>query len=361
MESSRTDHQSAPHQPDASDAASSHGTASAHSAASSPRHPAEDHLVRARDQEERSALLAVTVFPVLILAAGALAFFFPASFTGLAPAVTPLLGLIMFFMGITLTWPDFALVAQKPVPVIIGVIAHYIIMPGLGLTIALLLHLPAALAVGVILVGCCPSGSSSNVVTYLSKGDVALGVAMASVSTLLAPVMTPLLATWLVPMVIGGTSPLHVDGAGMVQDILLVVLVPVVAGLLVRLVLPRIIDVVAPALPWISVAAISVIVMAVVAGSAAAIRSAGVLVLLAVVLHNCCGYLLGYGAAALFRVSPRARRTTAVEVGMQNSALAVTLAKTVDPHAALPGAIFSVWHNVSGAVFAMVMRRRATD
>lgn len=317
-------------------------------------------LDRTSAREERSALVAVTVFPLLIILAGLVAFLAPAAFKPLAPAVSPLLGLIMFGMGITLTWPDFALVAKKPVPVVIGVLAHYVIMPGLGLGIALLLHLPPALAVGVILVGCCPSGTASNVVTYLAKGDVALGVAMASVSTLLAPLLTPVLATWLVPMVLGdGAGSLHVDGAKMVQDILLVVLVPVLAGLLVRWAAPRIIDVAAPVLPWISVAAIAVIVMAVVAGSATAIRTAGALVLLAVVLHNVCGFALGYGAAALFGLKPSARRTTSIEVGMQNSGLAVTLAKAVDPSAALPGAIFSVWHNVSGAVYAAFLRRRA--
>ena len=310
----------------------------------------------ARNAEERSARIAVTVFPLLILAGGALALFFPDPFTGLSPLINPGLMVIMFGMGLTLTLPDFGLVVRQPLPVLLGVVAQYLIMPLLGWGIAQALGLPPALAAGVILVGCAPGGTASNVVTYLARGNVALSVAMTSVSTLLAPVFTPLLTLWL------AGQYLPVDPGAMALSIVQIVLVPVILGLAVRALVPRLVDRVLPALPWVSVAAITFVVIAVVAGSAEAIFSAGLLILLAVVLHNGLGYLLGYGAAKAFRLPVPSRRTMAVEVGMQNSGLAAGLAKTYfAPEAALPGAVFSVWHNVSGAVMAALWRRSGSS
>ncbi|MHA7279649.1 bile acid:sodium symporter family protein [Arthrobacter sp. MDT2-2] len=303
--------------------------------------------------EERSARIAVTLFPLLILAGGLVAVLTPGTFTGLGPLINPLLGVIMFGMGLTLTPVDFALIGKRPIPVVIGVVAQFVIMPLLGWGVATVLGLPPALAAGVILVGCCPGGTASNVVSYLARGDVALSVAMTSVSTILAPVLTPLLTLWLA----GQYMP--VDAAAIGLSILQIVLLPVVVGLAVRYFLPRLVERLLPALPWISVAAITVVVIAVVSGSAAIIFSAGLLVFAAVILHNGLGYLLGYGAARLFGLPTSARRTTAIEVGMQNSGLAAGLARTyLTPEAALPGAIFSVWHNVSGAAMAAYWRRR---
>jgi len=292
---------------------------------------------------------------VLILAGGAVALAAPAAFTGLAPWITPLLGVIMFGMGLTLTPPDFAVIAKRPVPVVIGVVAQYAIMPLLGWLIAAALGLPPALAAGVILVGCCPGGTASNVVSYLARGDVALSVAMTTVSTLLAPLLTPVLALWLA----GQYMP--VDAGSMAWSIVQVVLIPVLLGLVLRTFLPRLVTKALPALPWISVLAITLVVVAVVAGSAKAIFAAGLLVLAAVILHNGLGYALGYGAARLFRLPIPSRRTTAIEVGMQNSGLAAALSRQyLTPESALPAAIFSVWHNVSGAVLAAFWRRRST-
>lgn len=303
--------------------------------------------------EDRSARIAVSVFPVLIIAAAVVAFLLPDTFKPLGGVINPLLGIIMFGMGLTLTVPDFKLVATRPLPVLLGVVAQYAIMPLLGLGVATALQLPAELAAGVILVGCAPGGTSSNVVTYLAKGDTALSVAMTSVSTLLAPLLTPLLTLWLA----GQYMP--VDGAGMAKSIAQIVLLPVALGLIVRTLLPRVVSRALPALPWISVVAISLVVMAVVAGSAAKIVEAGLLVLAAVVLHNCLGYAIGYGFGAITRQPERVRRTVAVEVGMQNSGLAAGLAaQYFSPMAALPGAVFSVWHNISGAVLAAFLRRR---
>lgn len=295
----------------------------------------------------------MTLFPLLILAGGLVAVLTPASFAGLGPLVNPLLGVIMFGMGLTLTPVDFALIGKRPIPVVIGVVAQFVIMPSIGWVVSMALGLPPALAAGVILVGCCPGGTASNVVSYLARGDVALSVAMTSVSTILAPVLTPLLTLWLA----GQYMP--VDAAAIGLSILQIVLIPVIVGLAVRYFLPRLVATLLPALPWISVGAITVVVIAVVSGSAGIIFSAGLLVLAAVILHNGLGYALGYGAARLFKLPVAARRTTAIEVGMQNSGLAAGLARTyLTPEAALPAAIFSVWHNVSGAALAAYWRRR---
>lgn len=308
---------------------------------------------RVQSSEERSARVAVTVFPLLILAGGALALLFPEPFTGLSPLINPGLMLIMFGMGLTLTLPDFALVIRQPLPVLLGVVAQFVIMPLLGLGIAWALQLPPELAAGVILVGCAPGGTASNVVTYLARGNVALSVAMTSVSTLLAPIFTPLLALWL------AGRYMAVDAGAMALSIVQIVLIPVLLGLVIRYLAPRLVDRVLPVLPWVSVIAITFVVVAVVSGSAAAILTAGWLILLAVILHNGLGLALGYGAAKLFRQPVAARRTMAIEVGMQNSGLAAGLARDYfTPEAALPAAVFSVWHNVSGALMAAFWRRR---
>ncbi|MFT4199481.1 bile acid:sodium symporter family protein [Gordonia sp. (in: high G+C Gram-positive bacteria)] len=303
--------------------------------------------------QERLARTAVTVFPLLVLAAGIAGYLAPSAFTPMAHQVPYLLGVIMFCMGLTLTPPDFAAVARRPWAVVLGIVAHYVIMPGAGWAIAHALGLSPELAVGVILVGCAPSGTASNVMTYLAKGDVALSVAVASVSTLIAPLLTPFLV-WLL-----AGSYLKIDAGSMVLDIVKTVLVPVVLGLLVRALAQRWVGKALPALPWISALVIALIVAIVVAGSAAKIATAGAIVFLAVVLHNGFGLALGYLAGRLGGLDDKARRALAFEVGMQNSGLAATLATAhFSPLAALPSAVFSVWHNISGAVVAAWLARR---
>ncbi|WP_295016099.1 bile acid:sodium symporter family protein [uncultured Micrococcus sp.] len=305
-----------------------------------------------RQAEDRSARIAVTVFPLLILVAALVGFLAPETAKTLLPQVNLFLGIIMFGMGLTLTLPDFALVAKRPLPVLLGVVAQYAIMPLLGLAVALLLRLPPELAAGVILVGSAPGGTSSNVISYLARADTALSVAMTSVSTLLAPLLTPLLTLWL------AGQYMVVDGAAMAASIVTIVLLPVLGGLVVRLLLHRLVDRLLPALPWVSVVFIALVVAAVVGNSAATVLSAGALVLAAVVLHNGLGYALGYGVARALRVPVRSARTVSIEVGMQNSGLAAGLAaQYISPAAALPGAVFSLWHNLSGAVLALLFRR----
>ena len=278
----------------------------------------------------------------------------PQAFLGLSSWINPLLMVIMFCMGLTLTMPDFALVFKNPLPVLGGVAAQFIIMPSMGWLVATMLQLEPALAAGLILVGCAPGGTASNVVSYLARGNVALSVAMTSVSTLLAPLLTPALALWLA----GQYMP--VDAGSMAISVVQIVLIPVVLGIFLRMLFNRFVDKISGALPWLSVLAITFVVTVIVAGSAQTIVTAGLLVLVAVVLHNALGLALGYAIGILLRVPEDSRRTIAIEVGMQNSGLAGGLAKQYfSPEAALPGAVFSVWHNLSGALIAAYWRRKA--
>ncbi|MGX9294444.1 bile acid:sodium symporter family protein [Tsukamurella paurometabola] len=319
------------------------------SASPPPEVPANPALAA----EARVARTAVTVFPLLVLVAGVVGYVTPSTFTPLAPSVPYLLGVIMFCMGLTLTPPDLASVAKRRWAVVLGIVAHYVIMPGAGWVIAHGLQLEPELAVGVILVGCAPSGTASNVMAFLAKGDVALSVAVASVSTLIAPIVTPLLV-----LLLAG-SYLPIDAGGMVLDIVKTVLLPVILGVLARRFAKSLVARALPVLPWASAIVIAVIVAIVVAGSASKLAAAGGIVFLAVVLHNGFGLGLGYLAGRLGRLDDRARRALAFEVGMQNSGLAATLATAhFSPLAALPSAVFSLWHNVSGAIVAAWLARR---
>lgn len=301
--------------------------------------------------EDRSAFVATLGFPILVIIGGLLGYFAPAVVEPISGWTTWLLGIVMFGMGLTLKASDFALIAKRPLPVLIGVIAQFVIMPLIAVFLAWVLRLPPELAVGVILVGCAPGGTSSNVVSYLSRGDVALSVTMTAVSTLLAPIITPLLTLWL------AGQQTQVSAGAMAISIVKMVLIPVVAGILINLFAPKLVEAILPALPWISVIAISMIVANVVFGSRDRLAHAGLIVLVAVILHNVLGYLLGYFTGKATRQGESASRTMAVEVGMQNSGMAAALAAThMSALAALPAAVFSVWHNLSGAVLAMIFR-----
>lgn len=301
----------------------------------------------------RNSIIAVTALPLLVVIAGVLGFFTPDTFTPLAPTITWALGVVMFFMGLTLTLPDFARIARRPWIGVLGVVTQFIAMPLLGLLVVTVFQLPADIAVGVILVGCAPGGTASNVVTYLAKGDTALSVSITTLSTLLAPVLTPLLTLWL------AGSYMDVPFWSMFVSICQTVLVPVIIGVIVRVAASTFVDKISPVLPWLASTAIAYIVAIVVAGSADSIATAGILVLLAAVTHNVLGLGVGYGVAAACRLDTPTRRALSFEVGLQNSGLASTLATTYfSPLAALPGAVFSVWHNVSGALLASIFARR---
>ncbi len=289
---------------------------------------------------------------VIILLSAVLALYFPSYFSFLSPSIiNPMLGVVMLGMGLTLNPSDFKTVFSRPKDVIAGCAAQFVVMPLLALLLTKAFSLPAEIALGVVLVGCCPGGTASNVITYLSKGDLSLSVAMTTVSTLLAPILTPFL-TW---ALIGET--VDVDVVSMFLSIFFVVILPVALGLTIQRFLPRFTKVVSTYLPSFSVLVIALIVMIVVSLNSAKLLSCGALVVLVVVLHNIMGLALGYAVAKSLRMSGAKARAVSVEVGMQNSGLASSLALTSFaqyPLAAVPGAVFSVWHNISGAIVARV-------
>ncbi|HJG45397.1 bile acid:sodium symporter family protein [Corynebacterium variabile] len=302
--------------------------------------------------QDRNVYIATLGFPVLIIIGGIVGFFGADDLAAATSGwVNWLLGIIMFGMGLTLQPRDFVIVAKRPLPVFIGVVAQYVIMPLGAVAVVWVMDLSPAIAAGLILLGCAPGGTASNVVAYLARGDLALSVAMTSVSTLLAPVFTPVLTLWLA----GEYMPLN--AADMALDIVKVVLLPIVLGLVFRVLVPGFVDRVVPVLPWLSVTAIAVVVAIVVAGNRDNLIEAGVVVLIAVALHNALGLALGYWTGRVTRRPVQVRRTLAIEVGMQNSGLAAGLAaQHMEPMSALAGAVAAVWHNLTGALFAACCR-----
>ncbi|MBG9542004.1 sodium transporter [Cytobacillus firmus] len=296
---------------------------------------------------EAVSTIAGKYFAVWVILTSAIAFMFPDPFLGLGGYITILLGVVMFGMGLTLKAVDFKIIFTKPLPVLIGVCAQFIIMPLVAFGIAKLLNLPAELAAGLVLLGCVPGGTASNVMVYLAKGNVPLSIAMTSVSTLLAPIMTPLLLLLLA----GQWMP--VDAVAMFKSIVQVIIVPIVLGLAIKKFFPVAVEKSLTVLPLISVAAIITIVAAVVSGNSATIAASGLLIFTAVMLHNGFGLLLGYFAGKVLGQEEVNRRAIAIEVGMQNSGLGVALATAhFGPLAALPSVLAAAWHNISGPILA---------
>ena len=272
--------------------------------------------------------------------------------------VNPLLGIVMFGMGMTLKLSDFKVVFTKPKAVITGILSQFIIMPLIAWVLCLVFQLPTELAVGVMLVGCCPGGTSSNVMTYLSKGDVALSVGMTACTTIMAPVVTPALV-----LLLAGQA-VDVSYVSMLMSIVQVVLVPIALGFIINAVASKVAQTCSKVLPLVSVIAISLIIMAVVSANAAKVLTVGWLIIVGVMLLNVCGYALGYWVGRALGLSKAQMRTLSIEVGMQNSGLATSLATmhfASMPLAAVPGAVFSVWHNISGAIYANILARTASD
>lgn len=288
-------------------------------------------------------------FALWVIVFAALALWQPELFVWLKAYIPWILGIIMLGMGMTMTVDDFKGVLQSPKAVLIGVVAQFVVMPGLAYDLCKLFNLPPEIAVGVILVGCCPGGTASNVITYMAKGNVALSVACTSVSTLLAPVLTPAIFYLL------ASQWLKIDAASMFISILQVVLLPIIVGLILRTWLKRQVESYIQVMPLVSVIAIVAIVAAIIGGSKAAILQSGLLILAVVILHNGLGYLLGFTAARFFKLPYADSKAIAIEVGMQNSGLGVALAAVhfaASPITAVPSAIFSLWHNISGPALA---------
>ena len=301
---------------------------------------------------ERFTLL----FPLWTLLAALLSLAVPGLFAWVTgPVITWGLALIMLGMGLGLAPADFRRVLVRPRSALIGVALQFLVMPSLAALLAWGLRLEPPLAVGLILVGCCPGGTASNVVALIARADVALSVVMTSLSTGLAVVLTPLLTSLLA----GRYVP--VEGWTLLINVLQVVLVPVALGVALKQGQPGLARRIEPLMPPIAVVAIALIVAGILAGQRQALLSQGMLLLLATLLLHAGGFALGLLVPALLGDGASSRRTISLEVGMQNSGLAVVLARAggfASPLTALPGAISAVVHSLLGSALAAWWRRR---
>lgn len=293
---------------------------------------------------------------IVIIIFSIFAFISPSYFAWATNYTAWFLGFAMFGMGLTIKWEDFRTVFFHKKDIMIGCIAQYTIMPLVAWFLAVLFNLEPDLAIGVILVGCCPGGTASNVITYIAGGDVALSVGMTTVSTLIAPILTPLLVVAL------GGAWIQVSFVAMLISVIKIVLIPVMLGILLNKIFSYHIGKINGILPLISVVAIVMIIAGIVAQNTTKILSCGILVLAVVAIHNLCGLIIGLIISKMTKMEYSRATAVAVEVAMQNSGLAVSLAAVnfaMNPLATLPGAIFSVWHNISGSVFASIRRRHS--
>lgn len=293
---------------------------------------------------------------LIVLAVAALALFVPSSGLWISlKAVNYLLMVVMFGMGLTMKLDDFKVVFMQPKDVLIGCLAQFTVMPLLAFSLGKIFGLEAGLLAGVILVGTCPGGTSSNVITYMSKGNVALSVGMTSVNTLLSPIVTPAITYLLL------RTSVKVDMLAMCLSILQVVILPIALGFVVNKFAKKFVAKVIDILPVVSVIAICLIVSTVVSHNAEKILTTGAIVFVVVILHNLLGCACGFGLGKVLKMDMPKTKALTVEIGMQNSGLATSLANTAFPNLAMatvPGAIFSVWHNISGAILANILRNR---
>lgn len=282
------------------------------------------------------------------------------AFLGGQITVNHLLMIVMFGMGLTMKISDFAIVFRRPRDIILGELAQFIIMPLVAFVLCTAFHLPPELAVGVILVGCCPGGTSSNVMTYMAKGDVALSIGMTAVSTILAPILTPVITGFYVSLYNSATATaaINVDIISMFIGIVQIVIVPIALGLIINRFFEAFSQKFVQILPMVSCIAICIIVGFVIDANSEKIFANGILIIFVVLIHNCCGYAMGFLIGKVVKLPPEKRNAIAIEVGMQNSGLATSLAASCFPSLALatvPGALFSAWHNITGAIVASIM------
>lgn len=297
--------------------------------------------------------LFIRLFPLWAIILSIAAYTVPAPFADLKPGIIPLLTIIMFSMGLTLSLDDFKRALSMPKLIVSGLLLQYTVMPLTALIIARTLQLDPALSIGLILVGTCPGGTASNVITYLAKGNVALSISLTSLSTILAVVLTPAITYFI------ADTTIDIPVARMLGTILTIVIFPVALGITLKHYYAYRIKTIETYLPLIAVCAIVLIIAIITALNAEQFSRPGTILLLAVALHNAAGLLIGYLSARMLGYKTRECRTLAIEVGMQNSGLAVALAiKHFSAAAALPGAIFSIWHNISGSTLAFFWSKR---
>ena len=284
---------------------------------------------------------------VIIIAFSALALWQPWIFSWVAPHISAMLGIIMLGMGMTLHWQDFSHVLRHPRDLGLGLVVPFGCMPLLAFALCHVFALPPELAMGMILVGTAPGGTASNVLTFIARGDVAFSVAMTAAATLVSLLLTPPL-TWL----LGGVW-VPVDMGGLFWSIVKIVLVPVLLGLLLHHFQRGLVDRLMPFLPLASALVITLVIAGIIAVNAQNILSAGPAIFAAVIAHNLLGLAVGWFAACRLRFAPPRRRALAIEIGTQNSGLATALALAhFTPAAAIAGALFSVWQNISGALLS---------
>ncbi len=292
---------------------------------------------------------------ILVLAVAILALYVPKACMWIDMSwINYLLMLVMFGMGLTLNINDFVMVFKRPKDILIGCAAQFTIMPLLAFALGKCFGLEAGMLAGVILVGTCPGGTASNVITFLSKGDVALSVGMTSVNTILAPVLTPTI-TWLLLR-----ESVKVDVGGMFWSMVQVVVIPIALGFVFNKLFGDKLKQVVSCLPIVSVVAITLILASIVSHNSDLIKKTGIVVFAVVILHNLLGFGAGFLVGKLLGLPVAQKKALAIEVGMQNSGLASSLAKTAFsslPMATVPGALFSVWHNISGAILASFFSR----
>jgi BASS family bile acid:Na+ symporter len=298
-------------------------------------------------------------YTITIFAAVTTALFYPQYFNEyngfrLALLITPLIQLIMFGMGTSMSFKDFAGVIKMPKGVLIGVVSHFIIMPLLGFTLASLSHFPPEIAAGIILIGCSPNGMASNVISYLAKANLALSITITAISTMLAPLITPLLMKLLAGEFI------QINVLNMMWDIIKMVIIPITAGLLFNKFLSGKAKWLDAAMPLVSMFGIAFIIVIITAAGRESLLTIGPALLLVVLIHNLSGYTLGYWSGRLFKMSERDCRTIAIEVGMQNGGLASGLAKEMGKMATvgLAPAIFGPLMNITGSILASYWYRR---
>jgi BASS family bile acid:Na+ symporter len=298
-------------------------------------------------------------YTIIIFAAVTTALYYPAYFVEFegfrfATLITPLIQVIMFGMGTSMGLKDFAGVIKTPRGVFIGVTSHFIIMPLVGFSMAHLSGFPPEIAAGVILIGCSPNGMASNVISYLAKANLALSITITAVSTMLAPLVTPVLMKWL-----AGTF-IEINVFDMMWDIGKMVIIPITAGILFNQLLKGRAKWLDAAMPLLSMAGIAFIIVIITAAGRDSLLTIGPLLILIVLIHNLMGYTLGYWTGRLFKMNERDCRTIAIEVGMQNGGLASGLAKEMGKMATvgLAPAIFSSLMNITGSLLASYWHRK---
>lgn len=293
---------------------------------------------------------------VLVILISLFAFLSPSMFAWATTYTTLLLGFAMFGMGMTINTYDFKNILKNPKDAFIGCLAQFLVMPLISYFLAVAFKLPTPLAIGVILVGCCPGGTASNIITHIANGDTTLSVSMTVVSTLISPILTPI---WI--YVLAGQW-VDVSIVSMIVSVVKVVLIPIVLGIIINYNIKGKKEYISSVMPLVSVTSVLLLIAGIVATNKEKLLVSGLTVFVIVILHNVAGMSLGFLVAKLFKMNLKKSTAVSIEVGMQNSGLAVSLAVSnfaTQPLCAVPGAIFSIWHNISGGIFASIMKKRS--